>query len=182
MNKIFVATLLILTGLLTGSCNDAVPPSAYSDPVQTPSPLPSPTALRTPDTFKYETKYSDLFGSYYLDSVNESDERTLVISEDNQPFPPPSNEPDDVTSPGFYLSRENRFDFEKVELVGKKVYFKTREIDGVTYEFRGTAGEEIIPEFSADVPVPFIKGILKEIKNGQVMKTENVKFGHRVIA
>ena len=61
-------------------------------------------------------------------------------------------------------------------------FILTREIDGVCYEFDGTSGKEIIPDFSSDVPVPFIKGTLKKIQKDKVLKTENVKFGHAVIA
>ncbi len=183
MNRMsFLVVAIILAVLITASCANSVSTSSSpSIPVATPSPDVTPRVVRTPDVSKYETQDWAVFGLYLLDSKDIPGAK-LIISDDNQPIPPKVNNPDEVTIPGFYLSREERMDFERVSVVGKQVSFKTREIDGIYYEFDGTSGDEIIPDFSSDVPVPFIMGTLRKIENGKVLKTEKVKFGHVVIA
>jgi len=139
---------------------------------------------------KYENPatYGGLFyvvrssGGYVIDSADQYDERALVISYDDEPIEPKPNDPDAPTLPGFYLSYKVRFEFERVEVIGNKVYFKTRSIGGVTYEFKGISGEEVIPNFNPSIRVPFIKGILIRLKNGEVMSKEEIKFGHAVVA
>jgi hypothetical protein len=116
---------------------------------------------------------------YYVDSKGTDDERRLVISEDDRPIEPKANDPDEVTTPGFYLSHENRLDFEEIEVTGDRIYFRTVSADGVIYEFRGTTGGVIDSDFS--VPIPFIKGRLRTMKRGNVIRIENIKFGHAVI-
>jgi len=133
---------------------------------------------------RFSSKYKNpqAEGLYYVASSDNSDERELVLSSDDKPIPQKANEPDAPTIPGFYLLRSKRIAFEKVEVIGKKVYFKTRAVRGISYEFRGTAGEEIIPKFDDTTPVPFIKGKLIKLKKGKIVKTERIKFGHAVIA
>ncbi len=183
MNRTSVHVVILLAGLIPTSCTDSKSTSpSHSTPVRTPSAAAvSPTVVRTPDVSKYEPQDNAVFGLYYLDSKDIPGD-ALIISEDDQPIPQKANDPDEVTIPGFYLSREERIDFERVSIVGEQVHFKTRDIGGVCYEFDGTSGNEIIPDFSPDVPVPFIKGTLRKIENGKVLKTEKVKFGHVVIA
>lgn len=133
---------------------------------------------------RFSSKYKNpqAEGLYYVASSDNSDKRELVLSSDDKPMPQKTNEPDAPTIPGFYLLRSKRLSFEKVEVIGKKVYFKTRAVRGVSYEFRGTAGEEIVPKFDDTTPVPFIKGKLTKLKKGKIVKTERIKFGHAVIA
>ena len=118
-------------------------------------------------------------GLFFVESSNEWDSRALVLSSNNKPIPPKANEPDAPTVPGYYLSYTKRLAFQKVEVIGKKVYFKTRSVSGVIYEFRGTAGAEIDPEFTD--PIQFIKGTMTKFKRGKIVKTEKIKFGHAVI-
>ena len=173
--------VILLAGLIAASCTNSISTSpSQSTPVPTPSPVVSPTLVRTPDVSKYETRDKDVFGLYYVRSHILPDDGALIISDDNAPIPPKANDPGEVTIPGFYLNREERVDFERVSIVGKQVHFKTREYGGIVYEFDGKIGKEADPEL--DLPVPFIKGTLKKIENGKVLKTENVKFGHAVIA
>jgi hypothetical protein len=182
-NRKFVPLLLLLTVMIMGSCdNQTSPIQDQFKLAPTPSTLPSLSPVRTPKTSKYEPNDGSFFGLYYVESKGIADERKLIISEDDQPIPPKANDPDEATVPGFYLSHENRLDFEEVEVSGNRVYFKTVATDGVVYEFLGTANKEIDPNFSEDVPIPFIKGQLKMIKIGSVIKTESAKFGHAIIA
>jgi hypothetical protein len=51
----------------------------------------------------------------------------------------------------------------------------------MSYEFRGTAGEEIDPEFDNTTPIQFIRGTMTKFKRGKIIKTEKIKFGHAVI-
>jgi len=95
--------------------------------------------------------------------------------------PPKANEPDAPTVPGYYLSYTIRLTFSKVEVISKKVYFKNRSVSGMSYEFRGTAGEEIDPEFDDTTPIPFIKDIMTKFKRGKIIKTEKIKFDRAVI-
>jgi len=183
-NNSTLLVILVLV-LLGSSCNNAGStsvPTNQSNASPKSSPTPSPVPLNIPDQSKYESESPDYYGLYYLRSANDSDERKLIISDDDKPIPPKSNDPGEATVPGFYLSSDNRLDFEKIEVIGKKVYFKTREFDGIYYEFRGKIGEEIDPNFSADIPIPFIKGTLGEFKVGKLVRTKSVKFGHAVIA
>lgn len=139
---------------------------------------------------KYENPaiYGGLFyvvrssGGYVIDSADGYDERALVISYNDEPIERKPNDPDAPTLPGFYLTYKVRFDFERVEVIGKKVYFKTRGIGGVSYEFKGISGEEVIPNFNPSIRVPFIKGILTRLRDGKVMSKEEIKFGHAVVA
>ena len=105
-----------------------------------------------------------------------------MISYNDGPIEPKANDPDAPTIPGFYPSPGKRFDFEHVEVIRKKVTFKTRTIDGVSYTFSGRSGKEIVQGFDPRTLVPFIKGSLITIKQGKIVKSERVKFGHAVIA
>ena len=132
---------------------------------------------RTPDRFDLRPVSEDLYGLYYVKSTDEDDDRQLVISDDSEPIPQKPNDPDAATHPGFYMSRENRLDFKEIEINGNEVFFRTREIDGLSYEFRGTAGRAIVPDFSEEEPLPFIKGVLKMTVNGRIVRSENIFFG-----
>ena len=129
---------------------------------------------------KYKNPYVE--GLYYVESSDNSDERELAITFDGKPIPPKSNDPEAPTITGFYLSRSKRVAFQKVEISGKKVYFKTRSISGISYEFRGTIGEEINSDFDSSQLLPFIKGTMTKFKRGKIVKTEKIKFGRAVIA
>lgn len=186
MKKNYLNPLLILmAAFFGGSCNDAGSVHETTDQsslARVSPPSPSAIPITTPDRSKYESENIGFYGLYYLAGKNDSDLRKLIISEDDKPIPQKSNDPDEATNPGFYVTDEKRLDFEEIEIIGKRLYFKTRESDGIHYEFHGVFGEKIDPNFSDDVPIPFIKGALNEFKNDEVVKTENVEFGHAVIA
>lgn len=130
---------------------------------------------------RFSSKYKNpkAEGLFFVESSDVDDSRALVLSSNNKPIPPKANEPDAPTIPGYYLSYTKRLPFSKVEVIGKKVYFKTRSVGGVSYEFRGTAGAEIDPEFTD--PIQFIKGTMTKFKRGKVVKTQKLKFGHAVV-
>jgi hypothetical protein len=117
----------------------------------------------------------------YLDSLDEYDQRAFVLSYDGQPIESSVNAPNAPTLPGFHLSNKVRFEFERVEVIGKKLYFKTHTIGGVSYEFNGISGEEIIPNLDPPMRRPFIKGILARLKNRKLVEEEEIKFSHAVI-
>jgi hypothetical protein len=133
-------------------------------------------------SFSSKYKNPQAEGLFYVQSLNNTDERGLILSSDDKPISPKPNDPDAPTVPGFYLSDTKRIAFLKVEVIGRKVYFKTRSARGVIYEFRGTAGKEILPNFDSTTPVQFIKGTLRKYKRGKIVKSEKIKFGHAVIA
>jgi|GEM_PF-4330915 len=177
--------IFIVLALLGGSCSKVVTTSVPSNPnpvEQVSSPTPSPVSFNTPDRSRYEAQKGGFYGLYYLASKDHSDERKLIISDDGEAIPPKANDPDEATLPGFYLSHEYRLDFAEIEIIGKSIFFRTRESSGSYVEFRGVFGEEIDPNFSDDIPIPFIKGTLRAFKNGKVVKSESVRFGHAVIA
>jgi hypothetical protein len=110
------------------------------------------------------------------------DPRALVPSYNNKSVDHKPNDPDAPTHPGFYLSYAARFDFERVEVIGKQVHFKTHTIAGVYYRFSGVMGTERMTNFDHSAQVPFIKGVLTRINNRKVVSQESIKFVHAVIA
>jgi len=104
----------------------------------------------------------------------------LVLSYNDKPIPPQANDPDAPTRPGFYLPDNDRYDFQRVEVIDKKVYFKTSSVGGVSYEFFGNSGKESDPNF--DIPIPFITGEITTLKNGKPVNKEKIRFSHKVIA
>ena len=124
--------------------------------------------------------YDGLF--YVVSGDWRSNTRALVLSYSDNPIEPKANDPEAPTMPGFYPTPERRFDFERVEVVRKKVYFKTRSVDGVSYVFYGISGQTVVRNFDPTIRVPFIRGTLVTLKNGKTMKSEHVKFGHAIIA
>jgi len=103
----------------------------------------------------------------------------LILSYDGKPIPAPENDPDAPTKPGFYLPDGKHIPFQRIEVIDKKVYFKTRSVGGVSYEFVGISGEENDPNFGA---VPFIEGEITTLKNGKPVNKVKITFGHQVIA
>lgn len=113
---------------------------------------------------------------YLIDSTDRYDARVLVLPYNDNSIKPKADGSKAPTHPGFYLSNNVRMDFASVEAIGKRVNFTTRRDSGVSYEFSGTSGEEIIPHFSPPTSVPFIKGILKKLRDGEVIGEEEIKF------
>jgi hypothetical protein len=147
--------------------------------------LPPPPALAAQGP-RYASKYVNpavYDGLFYIAGGPDKDGiRALVLSYDDRPIEPKANDPSAPTVPGFYPSYGERHDFERVEVIGKRVYFKTRRVGGVSYEFSGVAGEAVIPNFDPSIPVPYIRGTLTKLRNGKAVRRERVKFGHAVIA
>ena len=142
----------------------------------------SAAAQKLTPTSKYvePAVYDGLF--YVVSGDWRNDLRALVITNDDKSIEPKATDPDAPTVPGFYPAPGKRFSFEHVEVIRKKVSFKTQTIDGVSYHFSGTSGREVVQGFDPKALVPFIRGSLVTLKNGKIVKRESVKFGHAVIA
>lgn len=117
-------------------------------------------------------------GLYY----GKSGEWALVLSYNDKSIPPKENDPDAPTKPGFYPSGKERYGFQRVEVIGDKVYFKTLSVRGISYEFVGKTGSQIVPDFDPSTPIPFIEGVITTLKNGKPVNKEEIKFSHAVIA
>ena len=117
-----------------------------------------------------------------IDAEAGYDPRALVLSYNNKPVDHKPIDPDAPTCPGLYLSYSARFDFEWVEVIGKKVHFKTRTIAGVYYRFSGVMRTERITNFDPSAQAPLIKGVLTRLNNRKVVSQESIKFVHAVIA
>src|ERR1044072_5135875 len=85
-------------------------------------------------------------GCFVMDPQDGYDERGLVLSYGDRATAFEHDTSDAPATPGFYLSCQVRLDFERVEVIGRKVYFRTRSVRGVVYEFSGSSGEEIAPD------------------------------------
>ena len=128
-----------------------------------------------PDGLFYVVRGS---GEYLVDAADGYDERALVISYEDEPVERNSSVPDAPTLLGFYLSHTVRLNFERVEVIGKKVYFKAIGTERVSYEFSGITGEESIPDIDDSKPVPFIEGVLTRSRDGKTEREEEIKFRH----
>lgn len=115
---------------------------------------------------------------FVMDPQRTNDERALNLSYDNVPPELKADGPDAPTLPGFYLSSKVRVPFERVEVIGRSVYFKTISVGGVRYEFSGLSGEETSPTMDASTKVPFIKGILSTLRDEKLEREEEIKFRH----
>jgi hypothetical protein len=135
---------------------------------------------------RYEKPPADSEGLYYVQDAAERSafiDSALVLSYDDKPIPPKENDPGAPTKPGFYLTGEKRFDFQKVEVIGKKVYFLTRSVGGVSYEFVGDFGSESLPpDFGSSMRIPIIAGTITTLKNGAPVNKDKVKFSHAFTA
>lgn len=188
MNRISTRLLVALLTFMIGVASFAVWLFLWSPhdvPSETQESAFSADAARQPGfTSRYENPAtrSGLFyatrrsGDYILDPQDGYDERALVISYDDKPIKSKANDADVHTVPGFYLSDRVRLNFERVEIVGGKVYFKTVSVGGVSYEFSGFSGEEVVPTIDATTKVPFIKGILSRSRDGKLEGEEEIKF------
>jgi len=145
------------------------------------------SALAAQRQSRFSSKYirpATYGGLFYLQHGNEVpiDPGALVLSYDDKPIDHKPNDPDAPTIPGFYSSYTKRFDFERVEVIGKRVYFKTRAVEGVRYEFSGLMGTYIEPNFSRSIRIPFIKGTLTKWQNQKIISQDKIRFIHAVIA
>jgi hypothetical protein len=126
--------------------------------------------------------YIQRHGGIAIDPQDGFDPRALVLSYDDTPIIDKTKYPDAPTVPGFYLSYAARFNFERVEVIGRNVYFRTRSIDGVHYQFSGVIGSERIDGIPSSRRAAFIKGVLTRLKDRRVMSLEEIKFVHAAIA
>jgi hypothetical protein len=129
---------------------------------------------------RYEKPPADSEGLYRTDGAAERSafyDSALVLSYNDKPIPRDENNPD-LTIPGFYLTSEKRFDFQKVEVIGKKAYFKTRNVGGVSYEFVGEFGKTPLPDYGPDMSIPSIAGTITTLKNDAPVNKEKIKFSH----
>ncbi len=123
--------------------------------------------------FFYATRSA---GEFIMDPHDGYDERELILTYDNKPIKRRNTDAEAPTQPGFYLTPKVRLAFERVEVVGRNVYFKTVNTNGVSYEFSGTSGGEIINTISPSIPVPFISGVLTKTREGRPEGQEEIKF------
>jgi len=133
----------------------------------------------------YKSKYIDpavYDGLFYNLSADWTTNFALVISYDDNPIDQKSNDSGAPTTPGLYPTHGKRFDFERIEVVRKKVTFKTRTVDGISYSFSGESGQGPVRGMDPSILVPFIRGTLVTLKNGKVIKRENIRFSHAVVA
>jgi hypothetical protein len=117
------------------------------------------------------------YGLYYGSWENHGSDLAFVISPNGQPIPPKANDPDAPTKPGFYEG-EQRFSFASSQSSPQGFSFRTVDIEGRTFSFRGRFGCEavdVIPE------VPYLEGELTEMRNGRLVRKKKVHFGHAVI-
>ncbi len=141
--------------------------------------LSSFVAVGQQSSFSSKYKNPQAEGLFFVESSDANDSRALVLSSNNKPIPPKANEPDAPTVPGYYLSYTKRVAFEKVEVIGRKVFFRTRSVGDIIYEFRGTAGKDIDSEFNK--PIQFTKGTMTKLKKRKIVKSVKMSFNHAVV-
>jgi hypothetical protein len=156
-NILLVALLLASLCMPVSAQNPARFSSTYKRPA-------------TNDGFFYVQRHRGII----MDAEDGFDPRALVLSYDNKPLADASKIPDAPTVPGFYLTYAAPFGFERVQVVGSKVYFRTRTIAGVYYRFSGVIGSQRSPD--ASKLLSYIKGVLTRVNNGRVMSQEEIKF------
>lgn len=121
---------------------------------------------------------SGFYGLYYAyESNQETELAALVISSDGRPIPPKANDPEAPTQPGLHIGQQ-RFPFAWSHFSPQRFSFRTVRIGGTEYSFRGQFGREQVDVISA---VPYLVGVLTEIRDGHVRVKKKVHFGHAVI-
>jgi hypothetical protein len=120
----------------------------------------------------------NFYGLYYADwDGPEPNSVALVISSDGKPIAPKVNDPDAPTQPGFHIGQQH-FQFESSRLSAQRFSFRTVSMGGTQFSFHGRFGREPVDT----VPrVPYIEGVLTETRNGRVVRTKKVHFGHAVV-
>jgi hypothetical protein len=120
---------------------------------------------------------SDFYGLYYADENSEENKFALVFSLDGRPIPPKANDPDAQTQPGLYIGQQ-RFPFAWSHISSQGFSFRTARIGDSEYTFRGRFGREEVDILSG---VPYLAGVLTQRRNGRVLRSNKVHFGHAVI-
>lgn len=120
----------------------------------------------------------DFYGLYYGEwNDHESDPIALVISSDGKAIAPRPNDPDAPTQPGLHIDRRH-FQFESSRFSPRGFSFRTANMDGTEFSFRGRFGRESVDSMPG---VPYLLGVLVETRNGRVVRTKKVHFAHSVV-
>jgi hypothetical protein len=130
--------------------------------------------------YRHPSFYGGLF--YVRSTPGTYHNRALVLSFDDKPIEPKPNDPYAPTVPGFYTSYKDRYSFLLIEVIRKKVYFRTQTVNGISYMFVGVAGMHRMNKTDPSPHVPHISGTLTKLKDGRIVETERIKFNHAVIA
>jgi len=127
---------------------------------------------------KQEEPADDLYGLYYADwDGPESDPAALVISSDGKPIAPKANDPDAPTQPGFHMGQRH-FPFKTSRLSPQEFSFRTVSLDGTEFSFRGRFGRE---QVDSESRVPYLLGVLTEMRDGRVVRTKKGHFAHALV-
>ena len=122
-------------------------------------------------------KAGDLYGLYYAACDEEPDCPALVISSDGKPIPPKANDPGAPTHPGLHLG-QRLFPFAWSRFSPQGFSFRTARVGHAVYSFQGRFGREEVDVIS---DVPYLAGVLTEMRNGRVLLRKKMHFGHAVI-
>jgi hypothetical protein len=123
-------------------------------------------------------KTSDLYGLYYAEGDSEGTDLTaLVISSNEKPIPPKANDPEAPTEPGLHIG-ERRFPFAWSRFSPQGFSFWTVRVGDTEYSFHGRFGREQVESISG---VPYLVGVLAEMRKGRVFLKKKIRFGHAVI-
>jgi hypothetical protein len=141
------------------------------------APVMAHQAQRPSSRYERPTAPDGLYG--VTDTKSAFYPSSLVLSYNGKPIPAPEHDPNSPTKPGFYLPDGKHIAFQRIEVIDKKVYFKTRSVGGVSYEFVGNSGAERDPVFDS---VAFIEGEITTLKNGKPVGKEKIRFNQAVIA
>lgn len=125
-----------------------------------------------------EQTVRDFYGLYYVDWDNRPIGLVaLVISPDGQPIPPKENDPDAPTQPGFHIGQQ-RFPFAWSRFSSQGFSFRTVRVGETKFSFRGRFRREQVASISG---VPYLAGMLVEIRNGRIVKSKRVHFSHAAV-
>lgn len=139
-----------------------------------------------------QLRSSDLYGLYVVQWGNDETALAyLVISPDGRAIPPKANDPGAPTLPGFHVTRAyllkdpdlvlgdiQRFRFAQHRISKGGFSFRTQRFRGTWFVFSGRFGREDVE----GIPdVPYIVGVLTEMKYGRVVRKKQVQFSHAVI-
>jgi len=122
-------------------------------------------------------KSGELYGLYYGDCDEEPDCPALVISDDGKPIPPKANDPGAPTLPGLHVG-QRLFPFAWSRLSPQGFSFRTARVGHTVYSFQGRFGRGDVDVISA---VPYLAGVLTEMRDGRVLLRKKMHFGHAVI-
>ena len=119
----------------------------------------------------------DFYGLYYAEWKQPVDQAALVISSDGKPIPQKANDPDAPTLPGFYVD-DVRYPLTSSETTSQTFHFQTASVNRHQYSFQGRFGRDNVEGIN---DVPYLQGVLTEMKDGRVIGRRKMHFGHAVI-